>query len=222
MKNFEYWKKSRAWDERFNCCTVPEHNNPHIYLAYWVKCEDNYYSCKELAIGFGNWTRRDDGFYNRWPERFPSGGLISWDELMGLGYLGREFPFNILFEAYCRRGFYDNEFPDNPRFKSFIYRFPHLIAYLKFKRDGRVNIFWSSVLAIWVLIASLSKDEGVGKHLRVWLIGKDISKMFLPRMALRYWQKKRIDKELDISTCFKRYFPTIPEFSEMAKEDGYL
>lgn len=209
------WTKSKAWDDRYRICTVPEFNNPHIYSAYWVKCEED--DCS-LVMKVREFNRAClSGQYSRWPGN--KGGLISWDELIGLAYCDPVAAGNIL--VMTNKGFYDNEFPFKPRPASFIYRFPHLIAFLKLTKYGSVNAFWSSVLASFVMLAAISRDGGVGHHLRVWLIGKKIRKMLLPRLALRYWQKKRLDKGLTISECFRQYFAHIPEFAETAKEDDY-
>lgn len=208
MSALEEFQNSNAWDARFQLPTVPQHNNPHLYLAFAEKILGN--DLQGRAI-FAYKCLQHSNLYNRWPDG--GGGNISYDELIGLSSQLLVPPCMVWWMLKRNFGRYNNINPSDKSFNHWMYRFPWAMAFIRARATGSPGV-WRIAYALTLLFDAVTYRVGDEEgRLRIWLTLDEMSKYFGCRLAIRAWRNKMHSLGLSPKSCLSISFKDIPVYS---------
>lgn len=179
------FKDSNVWDSRFGLPTRPRHNNPHIYLAYFLLCDligvNKLYDyeierIRSAYIDFFNRCKTKNETFNRWPDG--SGGRISHDEILGaafsLWYFGDVDEAERIYLGLLRSDGVANQAGDKDdllgesRFD--VFRIIYLRPMLQFYSGYSLSLRSELMIALHLVFQLIRNDHGAGGYLRTLLI----------------------------------------------------
>jgi hypothetical protein len=224
-------KASNVWDYRYGLPTIPQHNNPLIYMAYvalLLKQLDERRAWAEQSPSlkfFLEHCEVDYGLLDRWPTG--AGGSCSHDEIMGAGYLDSKLAARIVDRLHLESGRYDNKETDNS-IRDQEYRFLFLVPFLRSctlvnpdENDRRPVLIWHKVM--WCLHVlhhafthKLGNESGT---LKIWFMLDVMEQFVLCRWIGSFWQWRMKKHGLNgVKSVFKYYLNECPVLEEIAPE----
>lgn len=201
-------RQTEIWDARYGLPTVPQHNQPWLYMAY-VACCMPFDFMPELVV-FARGCDRPDGTSTRWPDG--SGGKFSHDEILGRAYFDSPFASRVLDTLMRNDGIYDrNEDMELGN----QYRFLFLIPYLKACAKYRVGLFSQLQWCLHVIVTAFSRTEGQESGaLKIWLMSEYMNQFQLCKWTYQFfaWKSKTSPGEIFLN----HYLKECPTFSKIA------
>lgn len=222
MSAIEKLMKSNVWDSRFSLPTIPMHSNPWIYTAYCLllagKADKVDYREKLLVEidEFYSKCLMPSGVMNKWP----GGGHTSHDELMGAAWLRPGIAREIVEYLELNDGMYDNESPEKPREKFYMYRFIFLMPYLRACAGLRVSLA-SQVIWSLAAISNCWKFTGDSSGVLLFmLMGDKMQNYPISKIAVWFWRRRLMTKfGCTPKLVFQKFYLTeAPVLAEIAQE----
>lgn len=234
MTVLEKFENSNAWHKESGLPLAPDFNNPFIYLAYSVKIirfpEDASIrpSIVEIATLFAkikDWIEKcriRPGLFNRWPNG--TGGIFSWDEIMGLAYFSPEIAKELLMYLYVEDGVYCNkpeEMKEGEEEKYNVFRFIFMEPYLRARSQLRVGLINQLKFILHIARDGFQwKPENPQEQGRcqMWLMGEEMKRFPLIKIAYLFWENKMTKNKMTPKLALKGHLEKCPVYAENAPE----
>ncbi len=218
MTPSEKIEASNVWDRRFGLPTIPIHDNPWIYIAY------TFALVRMVGNVPGTWAealarhvdacKTPDGVITRWPH----GGRLSHDELMGAAYLNHDSAKSIIAKLEEQDGLYGPGQDES----DYMFRFVFLKPFLRACAGYRVGIFSQIVFSVSLLLHAFTyKPDVTGDSgtLKNWLMGLELESHGICALTVPLWRKKIEKKGVTLKRIFsKTYLTECPVLAEIAPE----
>jgi hypothetical protein len=226
MTALEKFQQSDAWDARYNLPTCPEYNNPFLYMAYAdlvIEQAEGAGLSQALVNSYFDRCQfrfKEIGLFNRWPDG--SGGLVSYDEIMGAAYFGPKFA--VLIHDYLEEhgGIFNNTGEDKPDESMDIYRFIFMRPYLLACCGFRVSLWDQLLVALNLLLDCFSFASNGGK-LKNYLLIYKMKGCWLVQLIGVFWRWQMKRHGCTFKTCLsKEPGDRYPIFGELAKDDWII
>jgi hypothetical protein len=214
MTVLEALKTSPSWSVQWDLPTFPYTNNGWIYMAYALKLSLDRGENDLLEHIRSKWDFMisEHSVLPGLIRRIDTSIASSHDEILGISYmswvLGKNTHKDIA--EYLRSNFwyrYDTNF-EAPWWRKSMIRFNDLPAYIQAYDRGWVGPIATLRYCLAVFLRAKSAkqglDGGVSDDLRTWLSSSVMKKFLLPRLFLKYWNKKCKENGMDLSGLFSR------------------
>jgi len=209
---------SNVWDARYGLPTIPINNNPWIYTAYvfaLVKIVDGLVppSWWEALLKHVQACMTPEGILRRWPD----GGGLSHDELIGAAHLSPVAAKSIIVRLEEQDGLYSDPNAE----QEYFFRFAFLMPYLRARAGFRVGLVSQIVFSFCILLHgwSYGPTSGDSDTLKFWLMGIEMEKVGLCALAVPAWRKTMAKKGRSLKSIFSTtYLTECPVLGEIAPE----
>lgn len=232
-------KGSNVWDSRFELPLIPIHNNPFLYSYYVMKMAGYTKEIHERLSLHAENCRTSFGVFDRWPDG--SGGIMSFDELMGLAAHHEWAAQEILAYLTETDGVYINR-PEDVKpheldEKHYVYRMIFLKPFLRACAGYKVNLISQAQFSAFLIYDLLTHkftiddffkaDAGTDEfrkkldapgRLKIWVMLDYMEKYPLSKLAVNWWRRSMRKKDITPKTCFANYLSEVPIMWEIAPE----
>lgn len=220
----ELVKTSNAWDPRYNLPTLPNHNNPFIYMAYLdlaMRAYDGSQIERHLIWDFYAACEKESGLFYRWPDH--GGGQISHDEVMGAAYFDPIIAKRILNYLDAHDGEFNvtGEPVDATGEKYNIYRMVWLRPYLMACCEDRPVSFISQIYWLVGLISDYFNEDAGGGKLRTYLMASKMARFPMCKFFFDLWRTKMEKKGITFKTALAIEPRENPVLTSLAPAKGW-
>lgn len=210
--------QSNVWCNQYHLPLCRMHANPHMYLALSQKIlrSRGEYISQQAIDRYHEMCEPRPGLFNRYPDG--GGGVTSHDELIGIAYLSSYAAERAWIYLQSNFGIYDNQDPQDPKFKHNLFRFPWFIAFLKARIGEPLNwydwIQFNLYLFGQAMIYHPVDHPDDGGRLLTWLMSREMRPWCSWMFKFWDWRMRKSGPK----DCFSRYLRECPVFFETAPE----
>lgn len=212
-------ENSELWSKEYAVPCIPQHNNPHIYIAVVFKLlrmsgvrisEDWMLDTLRFQVKCYHELLKQ---YFRWPDR--KGGSFSHDEIIGGAAISQIFARDCLFKMQENDGIYPDEnglIVDSRDFSRFIFLFPFLQSRVYNRVSLISQVKWSFHVVYAALMTSRESLDADG-ILKILVMSDEMSRYPLCDLAIKVWKIILNKRDVTLEYIFGKFYlvecPTI-------------